>query len=295
MESFFGNKKAICVFVLPAILVFSVIVFAPILMSAWYSLLQWNGIGRAEFIGFGNYPRMFRDPRMLNAIINSLLFVGASVFIQLPVSLILALILASSIKGEALYRTVYFIPVVISTTVIGQLWIKIYNADYGLLNAFLTGAGLENLAQDWLGQRKTALVSVFIPILWQYIGYHMLILYAGAKSIAGEIYEAAKIDGSTGIATAFRITIPLMAPVLKVSLTLSVIGALKVFDLIYVLTGGGPFFSTEVPSTFMYTMIFDSFQYGYGSSIAIFIIVECLVLSLAVNRIFGTKQSEAAS
>ncbi|MDR3115306.1 MAG: sugar ABC transporter permease [Treponema sp.] len=295
MDSFFSNKKAICVFVLPAIIVFSVIVFAPILMSAWYSLLQWNGIGKAEFIGFANYLRLFKDPRMLNALINSMLFVGASVFIQLPISLILALILASSIKGEGLYRTVYFIPVVISTTVIGQLWIKIYNADYGLLNAFLIGVGWENLAQDWLGQRKTALVSVFIPILWQYVGYHMLILYAGAKSISGEIYEAAKIDGSTEIGTAFMITIPLMASVLKVSLTLSIIGALKVFDLIYVLTGGGPFFSTEVPSTFMYTMIFDSFQYGYGSSIAIFIIVECLVLSLAVNRIFGRGKSEASS
>jgi raffinose/stachyose/melibiose transport system permease protein len=292
MDSFFSNKKAICVFVLPTVAIFSVIVFIPILMSTGYSLLDWNGISAAKFTGFANYARLFTDPRTLNSIINSLLFVGASVFIQLPVSLILALILAGSVRGEALYRTVYFIPVVISTTVIGQLWIKIYNADYGLLNAFLTGAGLEQLAQDWLGQRKTALGSVFIPILWQYVGYHMLILYAGAKSISGEIYEAAKIDGSTGIKTAFRITIPLMTPVLKVSLTLSVIGALKVFDLVYVLTGGGPFFSTETPSTLMYTMIFDSFQYGYGSSIAIFIIAECLVLSVVVNRIFKSVNPE---
>jgi raffinose/stachyose/melibiose transport system permease protein len=287
MDSFFSNKKAICVFVLPTVTIFSVIVFVPIVMSAGYSLLKWNGIGTPAFTGLANYTRLFTDPRMLKALVNSLLFVGASVFIQLPVSLVLALILAGSIKGEGLYRTVYFIPVVISTTVIGQLWIKIYNADYGLLNAFFAGMGLDNLVQDWLGQPQTALVSVFVPILWQYVGYHMLILYAGAKSISSEIYEAAKIDGSTGMKTAFRITIPLMTPMLKVSLTLSIIGALKVFDLIYVLTGGGPFFSTETPSTLMYTMIFDSFQYGYGSSIAIFIIAECLVLSMAVNKLFG--------
>lgn len=272
---------------LPTVTIFSVIVFVPIVMSAGYSLLKWNGIGTPAFTGLANYTRLFTDPRMLKALVNSLLFVGASVFIQLPVSLVLALILAGSIKGEGLYRTVYFIPVVISTTVIGQLWIKIYNADYGLLNAFFAGMGLDNLVQDWLGQPQTALVSVFVPILWQYVGYHMLILYAGAKSISSEIYEAAKIDGSTGMKTAFRITIPLMTPMLKVSLTLSIIGALKVFDLIYVLTGGGPFFSTETPSTLMYTMIFDSFQYGYGSSIAIFIIAECLVLSMAVNKLFG--------
>jgi raffinose/stachyose/melibiose transport system permease protein len=176
--------------------------------------------------------------------------------------------------------------VVISTTVIGQLWVKIYNADYGLLNALLNHIGLAKYAQDWLGQKSTALACAFIPTLWQYVGYHMLILYAGAKTISPEIYEAARIDGSSGLRNAFQITIPLMVPVLKVSLTLSLIGALKVFDLIYVLTGGGPFQSTEVPSTLMYTTIFASSHYGYGSAIAIFIIIECLFLSVVVDKVF---------
>jgi raffinose/stachyose/melibiose transport system permease protein len=189
---------------------------------------------------------------------------------------------------------VYFIPVVISTTVIGQLWMKVYNADYGLLNTFLKSIGLDALAQDWLGQRETALVSAFIPILWQYVGYHMLIMYAGIKSISADVFEAAKIDGASKFRTAISVTIPMLAPVLKVSLTFSVIGALKVFDLIYVLTGGGPLNSTEVPSTYMYKTIFTSRNYGYGSSVAIFIVLECLLLSFLVGRIFKDRSKEVA-
>jgi raffinose/stachyose/melibiose transport system permease protein len=261
-------------------------------MSAYYSLLKWDGMGKGVFVGFGNYLGLFKDVRMINAIGRSLLFVLLSVVIQLPVSLIFALILASEVKGEKFYRTVYFIPVVISGTVIAQLWIKLYNTDYGIINTFFRTIGTPELAQDWLGQRSTALICSFIPMLWQYVGYHLLIMYAGAKSISKEMYEAAKIDGSSGLHTVRRITLPLMLPVLRVSLTLSVIGALKVFDMIYVLTGGGPFYSTEVPSTYMYTSIFNSFHYGYGSAAAVFIIAECLLLTAVIDRLFKGKEED---
>jgi len=289
MNSVFSNKRDILVFVLPTLLIFGAIVLVPIFVSSYYSLLDWNGIGAGTFIGLDNYVEMFTDSRALLAMKNSLLFAGASVFIQLPISLILALILASSVKGEGFYRTVYFIPVLISTVVIAQLWSKIYNADYGLLNTILENIGLGHLAQDWLGQRSTALVSSFIPTLWQYVGYHMLLMYAGAKSISPEIFEAAKIDGASRLRTALSITIPLMKPILKVSLVFSVIGALKVFDLIYVLTGGGPFFTTEVPSTLMYTTIFDTYRYGYGSALSVFIILECLVLTVVINKFIKSE------
>lgn len=285
MDSILSNKKAICIFVAPTLLLYVAILFIPIVISASYSTLDWDGIGKGTFIGAQNYVKMFSDGRFLHSVVNSLLFAAVSIVIQLPISLALALILASGVKCEKFYRTVYFIPVIISTVVIGQLWIKIYNADYGLLNTLLQFIGLENLMNDWLGQESTALVCAFIPILWQYVGYHMLIMYAGAKSISTDIYEAAKIDGATSIKTAFYITIPLLKPILKVCITFSMIGALKVFDLIYVLTNGGPFHSTEVPSTLMYTTIFDNFQYGYGSAISVFIILECLVLTVLIDRV----------
>jgi raffinose/stachyose/melibiose transport system permease protein len=289
MNSVFSNKKTICVFVLPTLVIFLTIVFVPILISSYYSLLDWNGVGKGTFIGLQNYIEMFTSARALNSMKNSLLFAAASIFIQLPISLLLALVLASGVKSEGFYRTVYFIPVLISTVVIAQLWSKIYNADYGLLNTMLKTIGLGNFAQDWLGQPSTALVASFIPTLWQYVGYHMLLMYAGAKSISKDVYEAAKIDGASFVRTAFSITIPLMRPILKVCLIFSIIGALKVFDLIYVLTNGGPFFTTEVPSTLMYTTIFDTYRYGYGSAISVFIILECLIFTLIINKTFRTE------
>lgn len=289
MNTVFSNKTTIAIFVLPTLILFCGIVLIPIFVSSYYSLLDWNGIGKGVFIGFDNYVEMFKDPRVLNSIKNSLLFAGASVFIQLPISLLLALVLASSVKGEGFYRTVYFIPVLISTVVIAQLWSKIYNADYGLLNALLESIGLSHLAQDWLGQKNTALAASFVPTLWQYIGYHMLLMYAGAKSISQDIVEAAKMDGASRLRTAFSITIPLMKPILKVCLIFSVIGAFKVFDLIYVLTGGGPLFTTEVPSTLMYTTIFSTYRYGYGSAISVFIILECLICTVLINKWFKTE------
>ena len=213
-----------------------------------------------------------------------------SLFVQLPISLILALIISNLRKGEKLYRTTYFIPVVISGVVIGQLWQKIYNGDYGLLNALLGALNLENLQQDWLGQQSTALICAFIPNLWQYVGYHMLIMYAGIKSISPEISEAARIDGANRFQIAWRVTIPLLRPILEVCITFSLIGALKIFDLIYVLTGGGPFYTTEVPTVYMYKTIFDSFQYGYGSAISIFIILECIVFTMILKFFFREKE-----
>ncbi|PYE44546.1 sugar ABC transporter permease [Paenibacillus barcinonensis] len=289
MNAVFSNKGTIAVFVLPTLILFCGIVLIPIFISSYYSLLDWNGVGKGTFIGLDNYVEMFKDTRVINSIKNSLLFAGASVFIQLPISLVLALILASNVKGEGFYRTVYFIPVLISTVVIAQLWSKIYNADYGLLNVLLQNIGLSSWAQDWLGQKQTALAASFIPTLWQYMGYHMLLMYAGAKSVSQDVLEAARMDGASRIRVAWSIMIPLMKPILKVCLVFSVIGAFKVFDLIYVLTGGGPFYSTEVPSTLMYSTIFDMFRYGYGSAISVFIIVECLVCTILINSLFKTE------
>ena len=289
MNSVLSNKKTICIFVLPTIIILSAIIFIPIAMSVKYSLLDWDGVSKGIFVGLDNYKNMFADARFLHSVRNSLLYAFVSIVIQLPISLLLALILAAGVKFEKFYRTIYFIPVIISTVVIGQLWIKIYNADYGLLNTFLQAIGQGNLAHDWLGQEDSALTSVFIPMLWQYVGYHMLIMYAGAKSISPDIYEAAKIDGASAVKTAWYITIPLLKPILKVCVTFSLIGALKVFDLVYVLTNGGPLYATEMPSTLMYTSIFDSFKYGYGSAISIFIIIECLVLTVLLDKLIKTE------
>ena len=292
MNRVLSNKKAVVIFLLPALVLFLTIIIVPIFMSVTYSLTEWDGIGKKVFTGFDNYKELFltNSDGFWRAVKNSLSFAAGSVFVQLPISLILALILARGVKGERFYVSVYFIPVLISTVVIGQLWMKIYNPQYGLLNTVLRSMGLEQLTGNWLGDTKKVIFAVIVPVLWQYIGYHMLLMYASVRSISEEIFEAARIDGANGIQTALHITIPLMKPILKVCVTFAVVGSLKNFDLVYVMTGGGPAGASQLPSTLMVETIFSRNMYGYGSSMAIFIILECFLFAWLIRGAFRDNE-----
>jgi len=211
-----------------------------------------------------------------------------TLLIQLPLALVLGIVLATGIKGEGFFRTVYFIPVMLSAVVIGHLFRRIYDPNFGLLNSFLTGIGLENLNRAWLGDMKISLYAAIVPIIWQWIGYHMLLLYAAAKSVPTELREAAKIDGASSFQTAVKIVIPLMTPVIKISLVMLVIGSLKEFDMIFTMTGGGPAHVSEMPSTLMISTLFSGYQYGSGSAMAVFIVAECLLITILFQKLFKT-------
>ena len=287
MQKMLGNKKAYWIFVIPALVIYLVMAFVPIAISGYYSTLQWDGIWEKIFIGIGNYLKLIKDEAFLASARNSLILAVASIVGQLVPALFFALVLARNVKGEKVYRTIYFIPVLLSTVVIGQLFLKIYNPDYGALNAILRNFGFKG--EDWLGDKRFVLAASFFPIVWQYIGYHMLILYTGIKSVPSDIYEAAQIDGANERQMAFHVTIPLIKSTMKVSLTFAVIGSLKLFDLIWVLTKGGPLHASEVPSTLMYTSIFSRMEYGIGSAMAIFIVLECLVFYFLIEKCFKVE------
>ncbi|MCR4961379.1 MAG: sugar ABC transporter permease [Lachnospiraceae bacterium] len=282
------NNINIIAFLLPAMILFIGVLIAPILLSGYYSLFDWNGFGAKTFIGFSNYVELFTSDAIgfIKALCNSLLLAGLSVFVQLPFSLGLALVLGRSIRGERGFLSVFFMPVLISTVVIGQLWLKIYNPSYGILNVFLTRIGLESWTRIWLGTKETALGACFIPTLWQYVGYHMLLMYAGVKSVSPDLREAAKIDGATNGQVNRYIVIPCIKPIIKVSVIFAITGSLKSFDLIYVLTNGGPLHATEVPSTLMIDMLFLRNRYGMGSTIAVMLIVLCFAFALLINKLF---------
>ena len=282
------NGLAVFLFLLPALALFIGILIAPILKSAYYSFFDWNGMGDMTFLGLANYKELFTSKAIgfMKALGNACILAALSVFIQLPVSLGLALVLGRGIKGEKPFLSIYFMPVLISTVVIGQLWLKIYNPDYGLLNSALTKLGLENLCHIWLGDKKTALLSVFVPTLWQYVGYHMLLMYAGVKGVSPDLREAARIDGATERQVNKYIVIPSIKPIIKVSVIFAVTGSLKSFDLIYVLTNGGPLHATEVPSTRMIEMLFQRNRYGMGSAIAVMMIILCFAFALLISRAF---------
>ena len=293
MNKILGNKTAIAAFVAPSLILFGGIIFYSIIMSFRYSLLDWNGFGEGIFVGFSNYAKMFQDKVFLRSAVNSLLLGFVTLVTQLPLALLLALLLTSGIKGEGFYRTVFFIPMTLSSVVIGQLWLKIYNPNYGVLNTLLGVLGLESLQRNWLGDVNTALFSAFVPIIWQNVGYHMLLLYTSINSISKDILEAAKFDGASGVKAARYITIPLVKPMLRTCAIFVVIGSLKAFDMIYVLTNGGPVHMTEVPSSLMFSSIFNLNKYGYGSAISIFIVVECIVMAVILQKVFLVKEESA--
>lgn len=293
MNKILGNKTAIAAFVAPSLILFGGIIFYSIIMSFRYSLLDWNGFGEGIFVGFSNYAKMFQDKVFLRSAVNSLLLGFVTLVTQLPLALLLALLLTSGIKGEGFYRTVFFIPMTLSSVVIGQLWLKIYNPNYGVLNTLLGVLGLESLQRNWLGDVNTALFSAFVPIIWQNVGYHMLLLYTSINSISKDILEAAKLDGASGVKAARYITIPLVKPMLRTCAIFVIIGSLKAFDMIYVLTNGGPVHMTEVPSSLMFSSIFNLNKYGYGSTISIFIVVECIVMAVILQKVFRVKEESA--
>ncbi len=289
MKKMYGNKLHILLFLLPALLLFCGILIAPIGASAYYSLFDWNGMSKKmTFIGLANYKEVFTsiDIGFLKALRNSLLLAFLSVFLQLPLALLLALTLGKKVKGERIFLSVYFMPVLISTVVIGQLWLKIYNPDYGILNVFLRAIGLEKWAKIWLGTKETALGAVFVPTLWQYVGYHMLLLYAGVKSVPTELREAAMLDGATDWQVNRYIVLPYIKPIIRISVIFAVTGSLKSFDLIYVLTNGGPLRATQVPSTLMIEMLFLRNRFGMGSTIAVLLIVLCFFFALVISALF---------
>jgi len=291
MNSIYKNKSAIFLFLLPALILFIGIIIVPIILSAYWSLQDWNGFTAMKFVGFNNYAELFTS-KAINfpkALINVFLYAGLSIFIQLPFSLLLALLLAKGRKGSRFFLSVYFIPVIMSTVVIGQLWLKIYNPDYGILNVAFNSVGLSSWAKVWLGDRSTALLASFIPTLWQYTGYHMLLMYAGIRNVSPEIKEAALIDGASEWQINFRIIIPMIKPVLKVCAIISITGALKIFDLIYILTNGGPAHATEVPSTLLVDMLFLRNQYGMGSAVAIILIFMCFFFAVLIRKAFKTE------
>ncbi|MCL9661970.1 sugar ABC transporter permease [Paenibacillus hunanensis] len=294
MDQVFRNRKAIAIFVLPALILFTLVGFYPILQSFYYSLLDWDGIQAGTFVGLANYIDLFvTDTNHLNfvhSLVNSIWLALASIFIQLPIALLLALILARGIKGEQLYRTIYFIPVLVSSAVIGMLFQRFYNPNYGLINTVLKQMGLESWSHDWLVDPHTALISICIPIIWQYIGYHMLLMYAAIKGISEDLYEAAKIDGASAVRSVFSITIPLIVPILRVCIIFAVLGSLKLFDLVYIMTSGRTSSATDVPSTLMYSTIFNRFMYGYGSAMAIFMVIECLFFYLVLQWLIRTRE-----
>lgn len=276
---------------LPALLIYSVFVIIPIFWSAYYGFFDWKGIGEAKFNGFDNYVEALKDPIFWLALKNNLIVVAASVFGQVPIALVLALVLRKSNFFQRFIRSAVFMPMVLSSVVVGIIWSYIYHPQIGILNFLLDAVGLETWKKAWLSDKSVSMLALTVPIIWNYIGPYLIMFIAALQNIPSDIDDAAMIDGATGSRKLFSVTLPMIWDTVKVTIVLCISGSLKAFDLIYVMTGGGPAHSTELLASYMYNNTFSVYRFGYGSAISTLIIIISLVLIAGSQRLMRRNQA----
>ncbi|HOM41926.1 MAG TPA: sugar ABC transporter permease [Candidatus Diapherotrites archaeon] len=294
MHKLLKNKRTIFLLVAPGLAVFIFAVFIPIIVSIYYGMTDWGGIGKPNFIGMKNFTEIiFHDEAFWYSLRNALLLGAAFVFIQHPISFIFA-IMIDKIGGklEKVFRAIFFIPCVISIIVTSKMWVSIYDPQYGLLNKVLDILQLGALKQDWLGNPKFVLPSLIVILMWQGFGWALLIYYSGLKGIPEEIYEAARIDGAGTFKIITSITIPLMKPVIRVNIILAVISALKQMETVFLTTGGGPGSTSQFLANYLFVKAFNSAQYGYGNAISVLFVIVCLVMTFVLNKMFKSINAE---
>ncbi len=271
----------------PALLIFLAVIIVPIGMSIYYSFFEWNGVSPRVFAGVDNFSRLLQDPVLWIALKNSVYLTLGALLIQLPVGLAIALILGYKLKGSNFMKTIYFTPVMLSTAVLGILWGQIYDPNFGLLNSLLTNIGLSDLTRAWLGEEATALGSVIAVVAWQFIGFYIIVYFGALQGISDEVLEAARVEGAGEWRIIFQIQIPLIWPTITFTVLNCVINSLKYFDLIYIMTGGGPNNSSEVLASYMMKNAFNLMDFGYGSTISTFLLVFGLSLALIIGKALG--------
>ena len=278
-------------FVLPVVLFILAFIAYPLIQSLLLSFYKWDGIGPWEFAGLDNYVRMFsKDRYFWPALSNSFKYsIGASLGL-LTVGFALAVIIDLRVRFWRLYRFLFFLPITVSTAVVALLWLRIVDP-YGVLNTLFEIVHLEFLQQDWLADPSLAMSVIVGIVIWQHSGFPMVIFLAAMQAIDEDIYEAAEIDGATIIRRIFAITIPILKNAFSIVALLLLISAFKVFDIIWIMTRGGPAGATEVLGTHLYQTGIWSNRYGYSSVIAVVILVVSLILSVFYTRISGYRDS----
>jgi raffinose/stachyose/melibiose transport system permease protein len=278
------NKKTFLCFVVPALFIYTVIVFVPIAISMYFSLLKWDGVSSAQYIGFTNYQQLMADRIFVKALVNNLKYIAMVVGVQVGFGLLVAVLVTYIRRFKELIRTIYFIPSVITVVAIAQLFRSFYAYEpTGLINILLIAMGLKPVA--FLSEYSTALISVSLVEGWQYIGIYMMIFYAALMSIPKDIEEAARIDGTNEGQLFFQIRLPFIMNVIGLALILSLVGALRSFAAPMLLTKGGPGNQTEILSTYMYKKAFQGMKMGYGSTISVIIVVISFFGVLFINRV----------
>jgi len=284
----------IILFLLPGLALYLVFVLFPVVQAARYSLYNWNGLNPlTDFVGIANYVNALNSDVFQNAVSHNVFIIVLSLALQIPFSLFLAVLLNRRFHGRAIFRLIFFLPYVLSEAITGIIF-SLFLQPSSMLDTTMQNLGLGGFIQDWLGDTGFVMITLFVIISWKYFGFHMIILLAGLQGIPKEIEEAALIDGA-GRWQAFRhVTLPLLGPTLRVSVFLSMIGALQLFDMVWVMTRGGPVGASSTMATLMFKNGFQDSDMGYGSALAVLLFLFALVLAIAYQRFVLRRDVEGA-
>ena len=276
-----GKKSWIAyLYILPMIVLSFVLVYYCIIDTVVVSFTDWDGMTDVfHFVALKNYIKMFKDHVFWTSVVNNLIFFVGTVFIQALLGFVLAVLLNKKLPGSNVFKAIYFMPIAMATSIITAIFRIIMDPTNGALNQFLRAIHLNGFAVNWLGDPKIALVSVIIVNIFQWMGFSMITYYAGLMSLPDDVYEAAKIDGAGFWRTTFSVTLPMLKGTTNVLIILGIVGSLKTFDIVKLLTGGGPGRSTTVMNTYLYEKAFKDFNAGGAASIGVAILIIAMVMS----------------
>lgn len=273
------------VFVVPSMILYAIFFIYPFLSSIYLSLTDWDGLKPSmSFVGLANYQRLLTDPLVGLALSHNIIWVIIGTISPVVIGLLISMLLWGNIRGRLFFRTVYFMPVVLSAVVVGIIWGWIYNPIFGLVNRALTALGLDSLTRGWLGDPSTALISVLVTAIWHYTGFCVVILLAGLQNVDMDLVDAATVDGANAWSRFTNVVLPQIAPVLTMITTYTLIGGFNVFDIVQIMTQGGPNYATEVLSTYTYYRSFRLPEVSYGASLSMLMTVLALAATLIFMR-----------
>ena len=290
MKATSKEKTINMVFILPALVLFLVFNLYPLIRTFQLSFYQWNGIDKDMiFVGFAQYKHIiFNNPAYWKSMLNAAYITLLCLTLQNGLALLLALLVNRQIRGENIYRVIFFLPPVLSGIVVGLIWKFIYDGNFGILNNWLVSLGFTSFSDfAWLSEIKTALTSVAVVHMWKGFGYGFIILLAGLQTIPTELYEAAEVDGADKWQQFKNITVPSLIPVFTMVTILTILGAMQIFDLIYSMTQGGPAGHTDVPITKIYQYM-NNGEFGYSTAMAVIFGLVLLIVSMI--QLYASKK-----
>ena len=288
-----GNRATPYLLLLPILLVSGVVLYYCLGFTGVMSFYEWDGISSEKtWIGLDNYFETFTDSTFRIALKNTLVFFAVTVFLQAAIGLLLAVLLKERFPGNLFFKGIFFLPVIMAPVVLSTIFRMILDTNIGALNTLLRSIGLDKLAVSWLGNPKYALFSIIAVNIYNWMGFSMMTYYAGLMSIDEQIYESAKLDGAGFFRTLFSITLPMLKGTTASLILLGIVGSLKTFDIVFLLTGGGPGRSTEFLTTFLYRKAFDEYSGGQAAAIGMIILTIALVLAIIQNKGYEKSQLE---